>query len=190
MAETCRTFLALPLAEAFSEEITAVHDQLRGKIEGVKWVEPKHVHLTLHFFGNLTAEEIEYIKDIMRRRTEDFSALDLGLDGIGCFPNHHRPRVIWIGITGDVASLVTMQRRIQKRLARAKFPVEERDFRPHATIGRVRKDTRPPPFEPFSFPPTRLKRIDHLILFRSHLSSSGPCYEPLEIFPLGCPKTA
>ncbi|MCM8775806.1 MAG: RNA 2',3'-cyclic phosphodiesterase [Candidatus Omnitrophica bacterium] len=185
---TYRTFLALPLAEAFQHEISNFLYRLRKKNGGIKWVLPEQVHITLHFFGPTTGDQILEIKKRMQSVASTYHPLRLALSEMGFFPDASRPRVIWIGMTGDTARLIEIQSSIEKDLAAAGFEIEDRRFRPHATLGRVRPHQGRPPirgenFKDVFFVPTSLKTIDRIVLFQSILSSSGSRYEVLETFP-------
>ena len=50
----------------------------------------------------------------------------------------NRPRIIWLGMNGDVARLVTFQKELERALQEIGFPREERPFRPHLTLGRIK----------------------------------------------------
>jgi 2'-5' RNA ligase len=49
-----------------------------------------------------------------------------------------RPRVLWMGVAGGAAPLVAAAERLQAALKERGFALEERKFRPHLTLGRVR----------------------------------------------------
>lgn len=183
-----RTFLALPLAGLFRVEISGVLEALKGKRTDIKWVPPDHVHITLHFFGSVDPEQIPEISGIVRFKAGRFSPFEIGLEGMGCFPNEARPQVVWLGVRGGTRELAEVQHAIEAKLRRAGFPCEDRSFKPHATIGRLRKGQgRVPPFEALKFVPTPLKKVQSLILFKSRLTPAGSFYEPIETFPLGLP---
>jgi len=119
--------------------------------------------------------------------------LSFRLDGLGFFPNARAPRVVWLGLKGDTESLTRLQQRLEGEFAKAGFAIEDRPFRPHATMGRTKR--RREKVDNFaadlpSFGRTDSKSIDRLILFQSQLSSSGPQYDALKNFLLtGKPRT-
>jgi 2'-5' RNA ligase len=68
---------------------------------------------------------------------------------------------------------------------------EQREFKPHITLGRARQSLQSPEInalvslmrsDPVQARLTELAepfRVDHLTLYRSHLSHEGATYEPL-----------
>lgn len=182
--EMIRLFLALPLA-GFSETLQQVMNPLKETFLDLKWVEPSQAHVTLHFFGALPEEKICEIKNLVQPVAAMNVPLELKLDTLGFFPDRKKFRVMWMGLAGDTKKLAALQRRLCDVLVSSGFPIEKREFVPHATIARSRST-------PVLFPTNAvlpsvaspLKRFDHLVLYKSSLTPQGPHYEALEIFPL------
>ena len=66
------------------------------------------------------------------------------LTEIGAFPGKSRPRVIWVGLGGDVDGLSRIKVRLDALLEPLGFtPENRRPFKPHLTIGRVKKINNP-----------------------------------------------
>jgi 2'-5' RNA ligase len=123
--------------------------------------------------------------------TQHYSPLKLELEGIGFFPNPAKPRVIWIGVSGDVTQLVRMQGEIEQKLKNSGFAVEDRRFQAHATIGRVKREgpdiqklVQTIEKQKATGLKTVLRSLDHLVLFKSLLTPQGPHYEILQTFHL------
>ena len=134
-----RLFLALDPPEEVCGEIGRIQERLRRRISGdVRWVRPEAIHLTLKFFGDLPESDIAGISAIVEKTTEGVQPFDLTVGGVGVFPDLHRPRVIWLGMGGDAERLVTFQQGLECALDEIGFPREERPFRPHLTLGRIR----------------------------------------------------
>ncbi len=189
--ETLRTFLALPLAENFQSKIESCTKALKPCANGIKWVAPEQVHVTLHFFGETSPDELRTIQDQVASVTQHYSALKLGLEGIGFFPNPAKPRVIWIGVSGDVAQLAQMQREIEHNLKGSGFTVEDRGFKAHATIGRVKRQgpeiqklVQKIENQKAAGLKTELRIFEQLVLFKSLLTPQGPHYEVVQTFHL------
>jgi 2'-5' RNA ligase len=107
----------------------------------------------------------------------------------GSFGPHTAPRVLWIGLGGDLAALEALQSRLAAGLKEEGFEPEARPFRPHITLARRRAAARGEPIP--TWPPTRALNgsaefpMHRLTLFESRLSPRGPTYIPLFEFPLG-----
>src|SRR5205814_3320594 len=61
----------------------------------------------------------------------------LHLENIGCFPDPKNPRVVWVGINGELDSLRRLQAQVELETLGFGDHREERVFEPHLTIGRV-----------------------------------------------------
>jgi len=183
----CRTFLAMPIAAYFQQDIQPLLDRIKHRWPGIKWVRAEQIHLTFHFFGNTTREEIQNIEAIIHPIALKTRNLHLGLHGLGFFPNDFKPRILWIGMVGDLEPLHKLQGQLESSLKAAGFPIEDRPFRAHVTIGRIRPAKRSSALSQPSGKPeiefkTALQEINKLILYQSFLSQQGPRYETLKTF--------
>ena len=68
-------------------------------------------------------------------------SFDLQLGELGCFPNHRRPGVVWVGVGGQLERLQTLYDAVEKLVGSLGWDPEGRSFHPHLTLGRV-KDSR------------------------------------------------
>jgi 2'-5' RNA ligase len=137
--KTVRSFLALDPPEEILQEIGRVQNRLRGLIHGdVRWVRPEAIHLTLKFFGDIPERDVAKISAVAGKVAAGVRPFDLTIGGVGVFPDRYRqPRVIWLGMGGEAARLVTFQKGMERALQGIGFPREERPFMPHLTLGRV-----------------------------------------------------
>ncbi|HXV27783.1 MAG TPA: RNA 2',3'-cyclic phosphodiesterase [bacterium] len=191
VGEAFRTFLAFPLADLFFSEFKNVIERLGKKAEGVKWVIPEQVHITLHFFGEIRSEQLQLIESILTPVAQSCEPIKVGLEGIGFFPNSAKPRVIWIGLFGDVDDLAKLQQEIERSLKSNGFPIEGRPFRAHATIGRIkfmneksRDLLNDAQYLESSLRKTDCRIMDHIVLYKSVLTPKGPQYESIKTFAL------
>jgi 2'-5' RNA ligase len=119
-----------------------------------------------------------------------YDSYNLSIDRIGGFPNLNKPRVIWTGFTDDdqINIMARMVKEVEYDIRRLGFDPDEKRFRPHLTLGRV-KDTkglekllemiRSYKLELFSL------KLDRLTLFKSTLTPQGAVYESLYEVMLG-----
>ena len=134
-----RSFLALDPPEEVLREIGAVQNRLRKLIEGdIRWVRPEGIHLTLKFFGDIFAADVANIATVVEKAAEGEKPISLAIGGAGVFPDPHRPRVLWLGMNGDVERLLVFQKGLDQALLQIGFPREERPFRLHLTLGRIK----------------------------------------------------
>jgi 2'-5' RNA ligase len=134
-----RAFLAIDPPDEIIREIGAVQGRLRKLIEGdIRWVRSEGIHLTLKFFGDIFAADVANIAAIVEKAVEKEGPFSLSIGGAGVFPDPHRPRILWLGMSGDVERLLAFQKGLDQSLHEIGFPREERPFRPHLTLGRIK----------------------------------------------------
>lgn len=137
--QTIRSFLALDPPEEILREIGQVQNRLQKLIHGdLRWVRPESIHLTLKFFGDISGNAVANISAVAEKAAAAAGPFELAIGGAGVFPDMNRPRIIWLGMNGDVARLVTFQKELERALQEIGFPREERPFRPHLTLGRIK----------------------------------------------------
>jgi 2'-5' RNA ligase len=97
MAESIRSFVAFDIdSESVLKRMTEVQGLLLKTGADLKIVEPKNIHMTLRFLGNITPGTVEKIFEGMKR--VQFVSFDVKIRGVGAFPNARYPRVVWAGI--------------------------------------------------------------------------------------------
>jgi 2'-5' RNA ligase len=134
-----RAFLALDPPEEILREIGRVQKRLQKLIRGdIRWVQPEGIHLTLKFFGYIPENAVEKIAAVVEKAAAGALPFSLALGGAGVFPDPHRPRVLWFGMSGDVPRLLGFQQGLETELGMIGFPEEERPFRPHLTLARIK----------------------------------------------------
>lgn len=182
-----RSFIAIELPDEIRHALAEVQKNLRRDVGGVRWVEPGSIHLTLKFLGDIPAEQIQPIAAAAMGVVQDEPPLSLGVSGLGAFPNPRRPRVIWVGIEGDVERLGRLQTRLEEALGPLGFPREERAFRPHLTVGRVKDPRRPPDLTralaDVTVPRCNSFDVREILLYKSDLKPPGAIYTKLQHLP-------
>ena len=139
---TVRTFVAVTLESEVLQALEEAQERLRG-LEGgraCRWVGTESIHLTLHFLGDVAEGRLQEVFDAVARGCWGFGPIDIGIAGLGCFPNALQPRIVWAGVREETGRLADLQRAIGRELAGVGYPPEQRLFTPHLTIGRVRRD--------------------------------------------------
>ncbi len=76
------------------------------------------------------------IDNVMKNICAGKTPFNLEISGIGTFAGKDSVRVLWLGISGDIKELKSLQQDINRSLASIGFPPEKRKFRPHITIGQ------------------------------------------------------
>lgn len=183
-----RAFVAIELPLELVRELKEIQHSLDKGWEGIKWVKPEKIHLTLKFLGYIENERVEEIASILRRAAGGIKPFTLSVGGIGWFPEEKNPRVLWVGLSGD-GELKRLQKNMEGLLAAIGFEKEDRPFEPHLTLCRVKsrkagkslvemvKNLKPN--IGFDF------RVDSFVLFSSVLRPTGAEYSELKRISLG-----
>jgi 2'-5' RNA ligase len=142
--QTIRSFIAVELPETVKTGLQRIQTELTlPQYSFVKCVAPEGIHLTLKFLGNISANKVTDITGVMEQASQGVNPFQLQLIEIGAFPNMRRPRVLWVGIEGEVDKLVGWQQRIDNGLVPLGFAKEARPFTPHLTLARLRENCSP-----------------------------------------------
>ncbi len=190
-----RAFLASELPADLQDAIsTATADLHRALSNGlIRWVPAHNVHLTLKFLGDVSPSNLDLIKQMLVTEASQFTAFDVQVQGLGCYPNVRRPRVLWVGLEAP-AELGSLQRAIEAAAARLGYEAEERGFSPHLTIGRVRQNASSTDLhrirtclESTHVGMLGTARVDAVHLFKSELRPEGSIYTRLFSAPLRQP---
>jgi RNA 2',3'-cyclic 3'-phosphodiesterase len=142
--ELQRLFIALELPLDLLRIVEKTQSDLKRTIppNAAKWVSPSGIHLTLKFLGDVPIRQINPIITAIQDAVRGQSAFYLSIEGLGCFPNAKNPRVLWLGLTGNVRQLATLQSSIEAHIAPMGYPTEERGFHPHLTLARAAREAR------------------------------------------------
>ena len=174
-----RAFLAFKLVPEIRDYLTSVIKHLSRGIDGVRWVRPEGLHVTLKFFGDITDDRRREIEVSLDGIEGSHRAAGVALKAIDAFPNMRRPRVIVAGLEDGVDIVKAIFHDIEERLAIIGIEKEVRGFIPHITLGRVKSPVALPekalgPLEKQRF------SLDTLVLYESVLTRQGALYTPLK----------
>ena len=174
--------MALALEPAPGPLLAATLDLL-GHHPGLSVPPPENLHLTLAFLGELDTGQVAEAAEAVRAATVGRSTWDVSWGQGGAFPTLQRPRVLWLGLA-DEAATREMQARLSAELARRGFRGEDRPFRPHLTLARVRRGITPGSLLALEgelaaivVPPPAAVR--GLLLYESRAGRQSPTYVPV-----------
>lgn len=199
---TWRLFLAVPLDENVKALVAEQIASLGAEGWPVRWVRPETSHLTLHFLGETLPERAELLRLALPAIVARHAPFDLRTASLGVFPNFRHPRVLWLGLHGQVHRLETLQQDVVGELRHLDFPAPDEPYHPHITLGRVRNSNTPddgvrvrdlPQAVKDRFvdaatgaavaPPSRPVPVREVLLMRSYLGKEVR-HEPIASFPL------
>lgn len=191
MPTKTRTFVAIELSGPVRERIAKVQEHLKPKAPGIRWIEPRNLHVTLAFLGEVLDVDLRDVCRAVQGAVAALPRLQLEVKGFGAFPPSGRPRVVWVGVEGkDLPALQTMQRAVASSTRAAGYPPTDARFHAHVSIGRI--DTRDAPLpdleplvKPFALWTAGTLDVKRVAVFSSILQREGPSYALLAEAPLG-----
>jgi 2'-5' RNA ligase len=183
MPEAIRSFIAFDIEdEDVLKKIAEAQNLLFKTGADLKFVEPKNIHVTIRFLGNISLNMVEKIFNEMKKI--QFTTFDVKLQGLGAFPNVRYPRVIWAGMTQGVEQLKSIFNQLEPRLHSLGFQPDPKGFSPHLTIARVKSGRNKAELAKILMEKVNYEfgtvRAKCLRLKRSDLTPSGPIYSTLK----------
>jgi len=182
-----RTFIAVNVSDATRRMIDTLQMIFIHSRRLIRFVPPENVHVTLKFLGDIDPEIMPELITKIETSIRSLRKFDYICAGTGVFPNVRRPRVLWLGITQGSEMLTNLSKTLDESLKAMPIESEEREFKAHITLGRIKEFRKPVPeldqFLAYPFKPTH-NPVDEVILFKSTLTPSGAIYTPLHNFTL------
>jgi len=174
-----RLFIGLALPQSLKDRLVP----LMIGLPGARWVPPENLHLTLRFVGEVDEREIALLDEALS--TIQRAPFDLQVSGCGIFAQRRGPEAVWIGVA-STPPLVDLQAAVERAAVRAGLAPEEKRFRPHITLARL-KDAPQPRLQAFVAGHNLFKEtvaIGEFGLFSSKLGSGDPIYIEEAAYPL------
>lgn len=189
-----RAFIAINLPQAVKTELETFQRKLKSRIpaDWIKWTAPEQIHLTLRFLGNINAGAVPQLESVLRDVCARVQPFELAAENFSSFPEGTRPRVLWVGVSGQLETLNQLAQAIIRSTA-SWGESEDRQFQAHLTIGRVKTKTQTDlrklaeilaQFKPGRLGQWQVTQID---VMQSQLYPTGPVYTCIATAPLkGC----
>jgi 2'-5' RNA ligase len=176
-----RLFIAIDIDAPVLASVVKLQRQIKDKMtngNGLKWVVPQLMHLTLKFLGEVDESRIEEITDAIAIVCLEKKIFEFELSVIGTFG---RPaKVLWLGSAEQSAELTALAAAIEQGLSELGFEKETRPFSAHLTLARIKdsgvdKNLRRIVNDFEKIEPMPIK-VDSVCLYKSQLTSDGPVY--------------
>lgn len=168
------------MSDALRDALGALQADLRAAGGPVSWVKPENIHLTLKFLGEVPPAREGPVREAMAEAVAGVSPFTLRAGGCGAFPGERNPRVLWVGLRAGGPEAAALAARLEAACAARGFPPENRPFRGHLTLGRVRGSRG------LEETMRRLRAhaedtlgetaVDRLVLYESRLHPAGSIY--------------
>lgn len=182
-----RIFIAIKVIPG--ENLTRMHSAFRSQLAGerITWVDPSNIHITLAFLGDTPEEKLNEISEVLKDQCSNTGSFAFEIAGAGVFRNLKDPRVIWAGIRSP-EKLVDLGNKIQSALRNKGFSLDDKPFRPHITLGRIKHLNDLSKIENLinSYKDYQIQEllVKEVILYESILRQTGPEYRALKHFLL------
>ncbi len=184
-----RTFISVELSDATRHRVADLQDQMRAAGARLRWVRPPNLHFTLRFLGEIPAAQVARAVVATREAARSTDPFEVTIAGLGVFPSFERPQVVWVGTSDGAPMLEALASALAAVLARERFPVDSKPFRPHLTLGRVRDERQwgdlvrvLQRFRDVVIGPEPIRAVS---VMESRLTPDGPVYSPREQVFLG-----
>ena len=189
-----RVFTAIDIDEKIRKSLGDLQAELEGLANDagvrrgdVKWVNPKAMHLTLNFLGEIEDGKVSEVCDIVKDVSVKHKNFEINVEKVGCFGGRSA-RVLWIGAGEGNDGLLALQKELAQRFVAAGFPQEEREFSGHLTLCRIRNPKAGVKLSQISQRYEGFKagvvKADSVRVYKSELTPSGPIYTLLNEYKL------
>lgn len=133
-----RLFIGIGLPQSYQDALRPFTDSLGKDLSSkVGWTRPGIWHLTLKFLGDTDEGRVPAIADALD--AIELPAFTMQAGGAGVFPRIQHPRVVWLGLKQGAEQCAELAMAIEDSLDAIGIAREKKQFRPHLTLGRVRK---------------------------------------------------
>lgn len=179
-----RLFIAGKIPSKIRKESEKIQKILEKGGVAARWVEPKNLHLTLVFIGELEKEKIFLLKQILQKEIKINSLPHLTLCDLNAFLSEKRAKIVWFSLEEKTDKLKILVENLRQAFKRERIPFHPKPFLPHITLGRLKKPKNllviknKIKIKKISF------KIKNIYLIESILTHRGPIYKDLCVFPL------
>ena len=182
-----RLFVAVPLPP----DVGSAAAEALPDIPALRRVRADLMHVTLAFLGGVPDERLDEVATAVTAAAHGATPFTISLDGVGRFPPGGIPRVVWLGIVQGATEITNLAGSVRRALAAHQVPYDEKPFRAHVALGRVRENADPESARAIASAVDRVRlpaisfTATEMVVFESSLSSKGPRYTARATVPLG-----
>lgn len=157
-------------------------DTMEG-VEGARWQDEAHLHLTLRFVGEVETPVANDLAAALARVSA--APFELRIEGVGTFERKGRPTALWAGI-GTSEPLEALRQKVEHACETAGLGRDRRRFTPHVTLARLNQSSGAIGSWLATCSDLHIEAwpVSSFILYESHLGRTGSHYEPVASYGL------
>ncbi|MDW8289126.1 MAG: RNA 2',3'-cyclic phosphodiesterase [Armatimonadota bacterium] len=185
-----RLFFAVLLDDHTRRRVALVQETMKRSLAGqrIAWVTEENLHLTLRFLGEQDEKGARCAIEAGHSVARQLSPFHFTVRGAGVFPDPRHARVLWVGVEEPAEPLYQLARHLENALRRQGFPPEDKPFRSHITLARI-KEPLPTQvirqlFSCLPDEPLGSVQVRSFVLMQSVLRPEGAVYTPVQEFVL------
>ena len=178
-----RVFIAIEIDNVIKDDLADLQREILGKADlrkgDARWVDPKDMHLTLKFLGEISDAQLVDVCNITKEAAGKHECFDIEIACVGSFGGRSA-RVLWVGAGKNNENLLKLQDDLETQLAFAGWPEENRKFEGHLTLCRIKNSKAgiklaqlAKEYNDYSLD---VVPVDSVCIFQSELTPKGPVY--------------
>ncbi|MBI4906722.1 MAG: RNA 2',3'-cyclic phosphodiesterase [Acidobacteria bacterium] len=132
-----RLFVGLDLPSNVQDQLATLIESIRPAAK-LRWSVASNLHITTKFIGELPEPQLEALKS--RLAALIAAPMEIGVRGLGWFPNPHNPKVFFAAVRAPEA-LHQLASITDAAVAGLGIERETRKYSPHLTLARIQPGT-------------------------------------------------
>lgn len=177
-----RAFFALPVPDGALDALRRARDALRRRAERsgatARFLPDEALHVTLCFLGSMSRDRVPGFVHALETCAPD-SPIDASLSELGAFSSPKRARVVVAELSDPEGRITGLARRLSETAEALGVSLEERSFRPHVTLARIRRPSDVRDWLAHATLDRVALRFGELRLYESQLHPQGSRYSVL-----------
>jgi RNA 2',3'-cyclic 3'-phosphodiesterase len=181
-----RTFVALDTPEVHKTPLTEyLKTWSRAYPQGINWVKPENLHLTLFFLGDTPDNDVKEITPLLQEALAKVAPFELKLTGFELFPAM-QPRLLWAKLDATDKRIFALAKQLHYIFSEFGYELEARALKLHITMGRIKAQQLVSTEKEFmaAHLPAETATYDTVTLYSSLLKPDGAVYKPIKRYEL------
>jgi 2'-5' RNA ligase len=131
-----RAFIGIDFSDEIKNQIVEAQNKIKVYAEGGRWTSADNFRMALKFLGDVNPMQLDQVKNILSNICSGKTSFDVAISGLWTFDDKDLVKFLWLGLSGELDQLRTIQAKVDSALLPMGFQPEKRGFAPHVTIGQ------------------------------------------------------